>query len=293
LGWRLGTWPGSKGDELLSFFDRQLEGASHLSGWDAEFRSFQRDCEFGVFWSLLWQMQVANYFSKFTEVKWNSKGPDIVVTTENGAFFVECYCPQRSYGMQTYISAVFDRIGSDIRVENALWLPFSLPQNCKRSSFLDELFSPYLTPKFLSEKRREALDVWPVLLPVPRGATGLDLFIEGPSDSYQPLVVDSTAGSPKAYFVDILGKAIHAKAKENDLQNHRPNLLAINFLLSAGYQMDSGRFDKLEVIHECSPPDVVDALMLSASGIDKELERNDFNVTHASKDHPIMSLLDG
>ena len=58
LAWRLGTW---ENESIFEFIDHLLGIASSLPNWKSE-RHLLLSQEYGVFWGLMWQMQVAAYF---------------------------------------------------------------------------------------------------------------------------------------------------------------------------------------------------------------------------------------
>jgi len=288
MAWRLGTWPNGC-ENLFKFFDKLLDIASGLKNWESEFRSFKSNCEFAEFWSLLWQLQVAQFFLQSGEVSWNSQGPDISVRTKHGTFYVECYTYRKSFGMENFIEELMRKIDGNIRVEHQPNLPFTLPSDSNRDQFLDELFRPYLSPKYLENKREEARQSWPVDLHVPASARNFRVYLEGSSDAYAPGL--NASGDPRKHLEDAISKGINHKSNNkkisNSLDKYRPNILAINYLLSPDFQMSCSA---LEVTDEKLPAidfgKSLDAVLLAACGIDCELSSKEplSIFTHYSKE---------
>jgi hypothetical protein len=57
MAWRLGTW---HSEHVFERVEQLLRGASALSGWSGE-KGLCSDGDYGAFWSLLWQLQVAEW----------------------------------------------------------------------------------------------------------------------------------------------------------------------------------------------------------------------------------------
>jgi hypothetical protein len=239
LGWRLGTW---KTEEWFEFFDRLLEFGINLPGWD-RCRLSPNVCVFENFWGFIWELQTANFFANYPSVEkteWLRTGPDIKVKIESHEFFVECTTYRKSFGLEEFISELFRCISQEIRVEHIPCLKFSLPKNNEIGTFLDDLFSPYLDPSFLSRKIEEAQHHSPIILPVPSTAENFYVYLENqnaPDQDYPLLLTLSNAGDPAAYLEDALNKSIKNKAKGNHLRENRPNLLMINLLLGNDWQL--------------------------------------------------------
>jgi hypothetical protein len=112
-----------------------------------------------------------------------------------------------------------------------------LPKDKSVESFLDQLFRPYLDPSFLETKRKEAEKVYPVLLPVPAGIANFYVVLRGDDpDKYDPRIHENASGVPEGYLDVAFREALDNKRYSNSLQNHRPNLLAINFTLGPDFR---------------------------------------------------------
>lgn len=289
LAWRLGTW---SSEDIFKNFDRLLSKASGLPGWESEFRSFPRKREFGTFWSLLWQLQVAAYFvARGGSVCWNSAGPDLEVTKGSARFYVECYSYQKSFGIKEFAEELFRQLDQSICVEHVGYLPFSLPQDRHTDDFLDELFRPYLEADFLEQKIAEAAIRWPVALPVPEGIRNFSVYLEGENtNNYMPDGV-SGLGDPDIYLEQAVTEVVKQKRDSNKLRSHRPNVVAINCLLSHDFEMASAWQQRLgRSAPGIDLGDSLDAVILACCGVDGQLS----NVKLLARDetHPATELAD-
>ncbi|MDQ6971116.1 MAG: hypothetical protein Q9M30_00555 [Mariprofundaceae bacterium] len=272
MAWRLGTWPDNN-DDLFELFDRLLGIASGLENWKKEFSNFKSSCDFAEFWSLLWQLQVAHFFMQSGDASWNPKGPDLAVRTGHGTFYVECYAYRKSFGVENFIEELMRKVDKNIRVEHQSNLPFALPSDNTRNQFLDELFHPYLNPEYLDNKRKEAQQSWPANLHVPVNAKNFRVYLEGPTQAYAPGL--NASGGPSNYRALAIKEGIESKKNSNDLVNHRPNILAINYLLSPDYQMSCNALAEMgEKLPSIDFGKSLDAVLLASCGIDCKLSSN-------------------
>ena len=151
-----------------------------------------------------------------------------------------------------------------------------MPQNSDRSLFLANVLGRVLDPRALEEAEERARRRYPeVLYSDPNSS--LHVYMEGPNaDAYEPGVVPNRTGDPIAYVRRAIDEAIGAKRCSNDLKNHRPNLLAVNFVLSADYQI-------AETLNRPSVPTAtprlsapgIDVMAVCSVGIDRRLARED------------------
>ena len=288
MAWCLGTWLTEIYPENM---ERMLSAASLIDNWQQEFRQHQNSCDFSKYWSLLWQMQVADFFkTRGARLSWNPAGPDLSVEDLEGQFFVECYAYQKSYPIEEFIHEVLRCVDERIRVEHRAYLPFSLPKNGTTAGFLDELFQSFLKPGSVDQALQAAARCWPHLFPVPSGAENFFVYIEGPSDAYQPGVLPNYTGDPPSYLQDCISKAIGNKQDKNKLATHRPNLLAVNCLLSDEFFMAEQR--QKELSERIPEPDLgsnLDAVLFTSTGVDKPLSQ--VNICSRSEIHPVVAWL--
>ncbi|MDQ6988146.1 MAG: hypothetical protein Q9M25_10120 [Mariprofundaceae bacterium] len=272
MAWRLGTWSDNC-DNLFELFDKLLGIASELDNWKREFSSLQVSCDYAEFWSLLWQLQVASFFAQQGHVSWNPTGPDITVKIGDNTFYVECYTYRKSFAMENFIEELMRRIDGNICVRHQGNLPFKLPSDNARKPFLDKLFRPFLDPVFIENKQQEAQNSWPVYFPIPPDTENFCVYLEGPTDAYT--YKSNAAGDSRNYLEDAIKKGVDAKRNSNGLKSHRPNILAINYLLSVDYQASCYRHEDMgEELPSAAFAKTLDAVLLSSCGINCELSSN-------------------
>lgn len=272
LAWRLGTW---EDDSLFEFIDHLLEIASSLPNWESE-RHLLLSQDYGVFWNLMWQMQVAAYFYKREKVnvEWfeHQAGPDLKIKHKNKDLFVECYNFSKSFIIENFIDDIFSQLSANIRVEHQLFLKFSLPNSGQKlECFLNDIFRPYLDKAFLKQKEQEAEKKYPVLLPVPEEVNNFYIYLEGNDpNNFTPGILPMGAGDPNAYLNQMVRESLENKINSNKLNEKHPNILTINFLIGKDLQ-------NIFKHNICMPgfkiPDkyfqVFDCVVFEACGIDK------------------------
>ena len=235
MSWRLGTW---EDESLFRRLEDLLCCAEALPDWEDEKKSLVSSADFAEFWSLVWQLQVAEHLCEVgTDVRWAQSGPDLSVKTGDERWYVECYTPRKSFGLLRFLEELLRKLDSDIRISYDLCLPFQLPQNSDRNSFLDKVMSQFRDPTCLAKAKEAAKQKYPVIL-YREPESSLHVYLEGDGvDAYMPGIVPNRTGSPELYVEQVLREAANAKKCSNALAKHRPNLLAVNFLLSDDYQL--------------------------------------------------------
>ena len=134
MSWRLGTW---ENESRFRRLEDLLGCTEALPNWEHEKRSLVSSTDFAEFWSLVWQLQVAEHLCKVgTDVRWAESGPDLSVKVGAERWYVECYTPRKSFGLLRFIEELLRKLDSDIRISYDLCLPFQLPQNTDRDRFL-------------------------------------------------------------------------------------------------------------------------------------------------------------
>lgn len=233
LAWRLGVWDW---EGFFPRFDRLLTLAESLPGWAGE-RSLIETPEYAAFWSLVWQLQMAEHLCAVgRDVRWGNPGPDLSVEVSGRRLFVECYVFRKSFGIKLYLEDVLGRLGDDIKLDHDYCLPFSLPQNDATASFLDSTLRPFLDAEWLGARRAKAQVRYPIVLAKP--ASSLVIYLDGDEPAeYDPLAVPSPTGDPDAHLDLILREAVGQKSGANALERHQPNLVAVNYLLSTDAQV--------------------------------------------------------
>ena len=278
MAWRLSTF----GPGLLSRINQLFDVAHRIPGWSSQ-RSLIQDPNFGTFWSLLWQLQVAEFLTTLKgNVSWGGAGPDLLIRRRNETVYVECYCYRKSFGLELFVEELLGQVDPNIRVFHQLFLPFSLPKDRKVDQFLDQFFTPFLAHAFLDDKRAEAEVAYPVILAMPAGAVNFVVYLEGlDADKYQPGLLPQGGGDRDNYLALILREAISSKQSSNKLCIHRPNLLAVNYLLSADMQVAVC----LDATADVALGENIDGLTYGAVGIDRLLSLQHLTL-RASANHP-------
>jgi hypothetical protein len=272
MAWRLGAW---STEALFERLEALLALAESLPNWEFE-QPLLEDPDFSTYWSLLWQLQVAEHLLATGEnVAWARSGPDLRADVAGQRLFVECYVYRKSFGLKEFLYEVLSKLGPDIRFDYDFFLQFSLPGNAETAAFLDRTFTPFLDEAALAELRTQARIRWPVV--VSRPASTLVISLDDPDDiaceRFDPTVAPQHHGDPLGYVRVALEEAIRAKASSNDLANCRPNLLAVNYLLST----DLSAADNLRAIEEVpvTLPPSLDGVAIASFGINGRLTRND------------------
>ena len=280
MAWRLGTF---NDESLVKHWEELFRCAESLPEWKQE-QSLLHSAEFSDFWSLVWQLQVAEYLCKIgKDVRWAKSGPDLSVEIGGERWFVECYTYRKSFGVQLFLEELLLRIDENIRVYYDKCLPFRLPQNSDRTQFLDEILRPFLDPAYLANHKADAEREYPVVLYKDLNSS-LYIYVERRNSTYNPCIIPRKTGDPEQYLEVALREAVEAKSgSSNDLPNHHPNLVAVNYLLSTGYQMATSlRPGSLGAT--AGNNSHIDALAVSAVGIDEQLTREKLRVIFRSDD---------
>ena len=279
MAWRLGTW---ESEDLFARFNELLLHAESLPNWKHE-RPLLVSPEFADFWSLLWQLQVAEYLATIgSEVQWAKSGPDLSVVVDNERWFVECFTPRKSFGLLLFLTELLERIDSAVRSEYDLCMPLQLPFGAERVDFLDTVFAPFLNPSYITKAKTDARERYPVVL-YDHPDSSLRIYVEGEGvDPYAPEVIPNRTGSPEGYLKVALQEAANAKRNSNNLDRHRPNLVAVNYLLSIDFQLAESlrRTPSRLLDFEIDP--AIDALAISVVGINERLTRETLKVVYGS-----------
>jgi len=287
MSWRLGTW---EDESLFRRLDELLCCAETLPDWKHE-QSLLNTAEFGDFWSLIWQLQVAEYLCKVgTDVRWNKSGPDLSVKVGGVRWFVECYVYRKSFGLLRFVEEVLRKIDPDVCVRYDLCLPFTLPQNTDRNKLLDNIFTPFLNSSYVNKAKAGAQVKYPMVL-YQDPKSSLCIYIEGDdSDAYMPGVIPESVGDPDSYFELVLKEAVKAKMDSNKLKEHHPNLLAVNYLLSEDFQLANASQQRAQspVLPQIAPN--IDVLAVSAVGIDEQLTKDKLKIMIQSERSELASL---
>ena len=191
MSWRLGTWESESRFERLEVL---LRCAEQLPHWKHE-QNLLKSSEFGDFWSLIWQLQVAEHLCEVgKDVSWAKAGPDLSVMVGDKRLYVECYVPKKSFGLLRFIEDLLWRIDPYIRLRYDLCVPFQLPSNSCRDRFLDEILRPFLNPTCLANAKEMTKQEYPVVLYKDPNSS-LHVYVEGDdADAYMPGILPNQDG---------------------------------------------------------------------------------------------------
>lgn len=277
MSWRLGTW---RDESLFERLNDLISCAETLPNWQEEKRPLVASADFAEFWSLVWQLQVAEHLCRVgTDVRWTKRrggvaSLDLSATVAGQQWFVECYSQRKSFGVLGFLEDILPRIGRDISTSYDACLPFQLPMDRERASFLDEVLGRFLDGDMLADARKSARTRYPAVLCEHPGSS-LCVYLRGANvDAYTPGVVPNQTGSPRFYVERVLQEAVKAKENSNGLKCHHPNLVAVSYLLGRDFQTATALREQ-RVITEMAPelgPNV-DVLAVSTIGIDERLTR--------------------
>ena len=287
MSWRLGTW---EDESLFQRLEKLLCCAAALPDWKHE-QSILRSGDFAEFWSLIWQLQVAEYLCEVgTDVRWAKSGPDLNVKVDGTRWYVECYTPRKSFGLLRFLEELLQKLYCDVRISYDLCKPFSLPGNSGRREFLDKILRRFLDPNYLAKPRSDAETKHQVVLYKDPNSSSLHIYVEGANDACTPdIIVPKLTGDPKSYVECVLEEAVNAKMCSNCLKHCHPNLVAVN-LLNDDFQMAVMLPYRLQSLTLPQIAPNIDALAVSTVGIDKRLTRNDLKVIRDSSGSSSSSL---
>jgi hypothetical protein len=267
MAWRLGAWH----DEAdLAYLDRLFATGANTPGWLSASKSLRGSCDFAEFWSLVWELQVAEMFrSRGAPVAWMRSGPDLMVTVSEETFFVECTALRGPFAMLEFIEEVLHHIDPSFCVEWAKYLEVIVPEDNERTGFLDELLAPFVDSDWVKAQQAAARKAYAIHLPVPASAKNLYLTLETDQESSQCVPMPLRHGDPDTYLKSAVADAVKKKREENSLKASRPNLVAINLLLGNQFEQ-AVSFLQARGMPVPTPDfgEEFDAVLLASLGID-------------------------
>jgi hypothetical protein len=286
FAWRLGTW----NDEMwFAYFNDLLGQGMKLDGWSNH--RVPQGCEYDIFWSFIWELQVAIYFTNLKQapnVIWLASGPDLKVDLGGNYFYIECTTYHKSFGIEEFVNSLLKKIDSRLNARHIPSIKFSL-QKLNLNSFFDELFKPFLDSTFLSKISVDASQRSPLIIPSPEGTDNFYVFLDEHKSRERNLNQPWTAmGEPEQFINRALREVIDTKASQNNIKSYHPNLLAINYLLGVDFQLALAL--RSTSIREVIINPEIDALFICACGID-ELPSVKKSMMSIEPTHPAKALL--
>jgi hypothetical protein len=273
MAWRLGTWAKER---LIARLEELLEIAEKIPGWENE-QSLIKGGDFADFWSLNWQLQVAeHFFNKSFKISWLGAGPDLKIETPHGPVFVECFVYRKSFAKMAYMEELIQKDCPGAKFSRNAYLRFSMSHGPCESDEISSLLQPLVDREAIAISRKSAQEHYPVVLSE-LSDNSLQLILEGLNpEAYDHSVSLQGAGDPDSHIEVVLREIAKAKHGSNSLAIHRPNIVVVNLLLSTDAQSALTRAAKLSI--ELPPIDLppdIDAVAYSSIGIDKKIARND------------------
>ncbi len=263
MAWRLGTWnTESHFDNLESL----LGQAKKLKNWEYE-HSLLTNGDYGTFWSLVWQMQVAARLREVgDDVRWSepSGGPDLSVRIHDERWFVECYSIQKSYGLLEFLQDCISKVlgGVSVQCDYTHFAQMSLPTGSAVAGFLDSQLKPFCCRAYRDRAQQQYVEV------VYHAPGNVRVLVQDWDEEGD--VSNRTAGSPRKHVATMLREAVNAKKDSNNLSESRPNVLAVNLLLTDSAGAHSLRPNAIQEVAPDLSDTGIDVLAASwETGIDK------------------------
>lgn len=111
---------------------------------------------------------------------------------------------------------------------------------------------------------------------------------------YVPGIVPSATGDPEIYLRHAMEEALNNKRNSNRIAEHRPNLLAINYLLDQGFQMAFNRLRDLGLtVPTLEFGNTFDMALFIACGIDQNPSAYNYHVQTrpGQEEHLALNIL--
>ena len=155
------------------------------------------------------------------------------VIVDGKRWYVECYIYHKSFDLLHFLRDLLPKIDPGLSVYYDLCLPFQLPRDSSRTSFLDEIISTLLTEEKIEKAR--AKSEYPQVLYCCADSS-FCIYLKGDSAD-MPGKIPNNTGDTTTYLETVFREAVNKKKKENRLKKHRPNILAVNYSLSEDFQV--------------------------------------------------------
>jgi hypothetical protein len=275
VAWILGAW--CREDEA-DRLNELLALGSELDGWKREFRSLKPRPGIGEYWSLVWQLQIAEFLTGLgADVRWQPRGgPDLLARRGSEPHYIECYCPTKAWGIECFLTDLVIKTDPKLSVSRVrnLRSPFACSSDAEIESLLDRALSPLLDELWLAECRRQAECRYPVMVyDAEQHGHRFSIVMEGTDARayYPPADVPGKGaqnkhGTPAISLQNYLEEFTRNKEAKNKMELCRPNLLAMN-ARGLDWQLALGDGTRTESVLSALPlPAWLDGILLTGCG---------------------------
>ena len=294
MAWRLGTWS-SDSEEIFQRLEGLLAVAKAQTGWAGEKGMFT-STQYGTFWGLVWQLQVAEWLVRLGfSPKWQKPGPDLRIEVGGRDVWVECYSAVGSHEAVEFLQELFSRVYPNVRVryDPSKTLP----------SRIEEMVETCITT--VESKLATALEevrtgAWPVLLYSSPEGGAITVQLDGDDiDRYEPRLERGSTPDLQSRFTKTLRRVFAAKHGKNSLAQKHPNVVMTNLVVHEMFQIAIHQVQLLHpnprdlvphgVIADC--PDL-DAIIWTITGIDEQLKTKVDQCEWRDLAHPLREIVE-
>jgi hypothetical protein len=286
------------GEESFALLDSLLAIAMKIENWEGN-KNLLTQPEYGAYYSLLWQLQVAEYLLRMgCKPKWNCSGPDLSVLTEKGEpFHVECYVYRKTVDAFQYVEDLCAALCKDLVACRPYALQGRLPtgDSKKLTDWLSNLLQPLTNAEKLSAAAEQAKHVTRVVLNK-CDKTQIAIHMNGNTNGeYVPQDGSSAVGDGELWLKVALQEVLNAKSDSNNLKRYKPNIVAVCFLQTAEYINSLGFVEHIGAnpYESLVMPADIDAVMHTDIDIKKKLSSSNLRMLlRTGSIHPAQSLAD-
>jgi hypothetical protein len=251
------------------------------------------DTDYGAFWTLLWQLQVAEWVTrKGLQARWQNPGPDLRVEVGGQPIFLECYSSAGVYPGVLFLEELLAHVHPHLVVSYHPHL--NLSGNPLSLEIILEGCAKELDRSLAGAVKRVADGPWPDLLYSSPQGGAVQVRLEGSNEERYNSDLDRFPGSdPETHFAHILGKAFEAKSGKNGLQTFRPNVVAVNLATQEEFQAVTHILRDREAPSEFPLPKDLDGIIWSITGINEKLTIDPARCVWRAPTHPLRAIVEG
>jgi hypothetical protein len=155
--------------------------------------------------------------------------------------------------------------------------------------FLETIFKQLLKQDYIDSNKTDAKSKWPVVLYQDNNQSNFPIiYLKSDEGRYIPGIIPNRAGDPLVYLKVALQEAINAKAKSNALSKYKPNIVAVNYLLSKDFQMADNIRNIRDVLPDLKVDHEIDAIAISKAGFNEILKKESLKFVNGT--HPSLCL---